>query len=71
MKKKTEKFGRGGSREGSGRPKQFQNPTTINFKCEAEDKQAVKEKYGKDLNQMFIKWLKGIIDESRNENKTP
>lgn len=50
----------GGARSGAGRPKQFTNPATINFKCETADKAAVKAKYGKELNQMFIAWLKSI-----------
>ncbi|HXS58513.1 MAG TPA: hypothetical protein VN726_20435 [Hanamia sp.] len=51
----------GGAREGSGRPRQFKEPTTINFKCELSDKLKAKKKYGKSLNQMFIEWLKSII----------
>lgn len=32
-KSKTKKeYGRGGKREGSGRPRQFEEPTTMNFK---------------------------------------
>ena len=60
MKSKKE-YGRGGKREGAGRPRQFKEPTTINFKCELSDKLKAKEKYGTSLNQMFIKWLKSII----------
>ena len=51
----------GGARNGAGRHRQFKEPTTINFKCELSDKLAAKKKYGKGLNQMFIKWLKSII----------
>lgn len=60
MKKKKE-FGRGGKREGSGRPRQFEEPTTINFKCELSDKVKLKDRYGKELNQMFIAWLKSVL----------
>ena len=52
---------RGGKREKAGRPRQFVEPTTINFKCELSDKTAAKEKFGKSLNQMFLEWFKGII----------
>ena len=52
--------GRGGKRENAGRPRQFKEPTTINFKCELADKIAAKEKHGKALNQLFNKWLKKI-----------
>jgi hypothetical protein len=51
----------GGARKGAGRHRQFKEPTLINFKCELSDKLAAKEKYGKGLNQKFIKWLKSII----------
>jgi hypothetical protein len=60
MKTKKE-FGRGGIRKGAGRPRQFVEPTTINFKCELSDKLAAKEKYGTALNQMFIEWLKYVL----------
>ena len=59
MKRKKEN--RGGARPNAGRKKQFQEPTTINFKVELSDKLAAKEKHGKKLNQMFITWLKSII----------
>lgn len=59
MKTKKE-YGRGGKREGSGRPRQFEEPTTINFKCELSDKLMAKEKFGKSLNQMFVEWLKSV-----------
>ncbi len=52
---------RGGKRKGAGRKKKFENPTTINFKIEKLDKEAVKEKYGSQLNQMFLKWVKDLI----------
>jgi hypothetical protein len=51
----------GGARKGASRPRIFKEPTLINFKCELSDKIAAKEKYGKSLNQKFIKWLKSII----------
>lgn len=51
----------GGARNGAGRHAKFKYPTTINFKCELSDKIEAKEKYGKGLNQKFIKWLKSII----------
>lgn len=60
MKNKKE-YGRGGKREGSGRRRQFENPATLNFKCELSDKLAAKEKYGKALNQMFVEWLKSLV----------
>lgn len=60
MKKQKKEFGRGGSRAGAGRPRQFSEPTTINFKCELSDKLSAKEKHGKALNQMFIEWLKSV-----------
>lgn len=60
MKKKKE-YGRGGTRKGAGRPRQFEEPTTINFKCEAADKLAAKEKHGTALNKMFVEWLKSIL----------
>lgn len=53
--------GRGGKREGAGRPRQFVEPTTINFKCEVSHKLAAKEKYGTALNQMFVEWLKSVL----------
>ena len=56
-----EKHTHGGARKGAGRHRQFKEPTTINFKCERSDKVRAKEKYGKSLNKMFIKWLKSII----------
>ena len=49
MKKQKKEFGRGGSRAGAGRPRQFEEPTTINFKCEMSDKLKAKEKFGKSL----------------------
>lgn len=52
---------RGGTREGAGRPRQFKEPTTVNFKCELSDKLKVKKKYGKELNKMFNTWLKALI----------
>jgi len=60
MKTKKE-YGRGGKREGSGRPRQFDEPTTINFKAEKSDVEAAKEKFGKSLNQMFVEWLKSLV----------
>ena len=60
MKPKKE-YGRGGTRKGAGRPRQFAEPTTINFKCELSDKVAAKEKHGKALNQMFMEWLKSVL----------
>lgn len=62
--KKEEKQS-GGAREGAGRPQQFKEPTLINFKCELSDKEKAKKKYGKSLNQMFIKWFKSIIKEPK------
>ncbi len=58
--KKQKEYGRGGKRTGAGRPRQFEEPTTINFKCELSDKLKAKETYGKSLNQLFVKWLKSI-----------
>ncbi|MBL0294912.1 MAG: hypothetical protein IPQ04_11805 [Saprospiraceae bacterium] len=60
MKKQKKEFGRGGSRAGAGRPRQFEEPTTINFKCELSDKLKAKEKFGKSFNQMFVAWLKSV-----------
>lgn len=60
MKTKKE-YGRGGTRKGAGRPRQFEEPTTINFKCELSDKLKAKEKFGKSLNQMFVEWLKSVL----------
>lgn len=60
MKKKIE-YGRGGKREGAGRPRQFEEPTTINFKCELQDKLKAKGRFGKSLNQMFVEWLKSVL----------
>lgn len=60
MKKKKE-FGRGGKREGAGRPRQFEEPTTINFKAEKSDVLKAKEKFGKSLNKMFVEWLKSVL----------
>lgn len=54
----------GGDRSGSGRKRQFENPTIINFKCELSDKLAAKEKHGKQLNKMFIEWLKSLQPDS-------
>lgn len=51
----------GGSRKGSGRKKIFNDPTIINFKCESSDKIKLQEKYGKDLNKMFAKWIKRLL----------
>lgn len=59
--KKRKEYGRGGKREGSGRPRHFQEPTTINFKCELSDKLKAKEKFGKSINQMFVEWLKSVL----------
>lgn len=53
---------RGGKRKNAGRPRQFENPTTINFKCELTAKIKAKEKYGRDLNRMFNEWLSGLIN---------
>lgn len=61
QKSEDKKKSHGGARKGAGRHAIFQEPTTINFKCELSDKLAAKEKYGKGLNQKFIKWLKSII----------
>lgn len=61
MEKEKKEFGRGGTRKGAGRPRQFVEPTTINFKCELSDKLAAKEKHGKALNQMFAEWLKSVL----------
>ena len=52
---------RGGKRDNAGRPRRFENPTTINFKCELAAKIKAKEKYGRDLNRMFNEWLSGLI----------
>lgn len=60
MKNKKE-YGRGGKREGSGRPRQFEEPTTINFKIELSDKVKLKERYGRELNQMFNKWVQSVL----------
>lgn len=54
-------YGRGGKREGSGRPRQFEEPTTINFKCELSDKLKAKEKFGTGLNKMFVEWLQCLL----------
>lgn len=56
---------RGGKRENAGRPRQFENPTTINFKCELETKLKAKKKYGKALNKMFNEWLDELINEKK------
>lgn len=61
MKKQKKEYGRGGSRSGAGRPKQFQEPTTINFKCELSDKIKLKERYGRELNQMFNAWVQSVL----------
>lgn len=61
MRKPKKEYGRGGTRKGAGRPRQFEEPTTINFKCEVADKLTAKEKYGTSLNKMFIDWLKSIL----------
>lgn len=60
MRKKKE-YGRGGKREGSGRPRQFEEPTTINFKIELSDKVKLKERYGKELNRMFNQWVQSVL----------
>ncbi len=60
MKTKKE-YGRGGKRENAGRPRQFEKPTTINFKCELQDKLKAKEKFGSGLNKMFVEWLQGLL----------
>lgn len=59
---KTKKVGRGGEREGSGRPRQFEEPITINFKAEKSDVEAAKEKFGKSLNKMFAEWLRSVVE---------
>lgn len=59
--KANKKYGRGGQRINAGRPRQFEEPTTINFKCEMSDKIAVKKKYGKELNKMFLEWLRSVL----------
>lgn len=56
---------RGGKRENAGRPRQFGNPTTNNFKCELETKLKAKKKYGRDLNRMFNEWLNELINEKK------
>ncbi len=53
---------RGGKRENAGRPRQFENPTTINFKCELATKIKAKKKYGRDLNRMFNEWLNELTN---------
>ena len=61
MKKEKKEYGRGGKREGSGRPRQFEEPDTINFKMEKADKVKLKERYGKELNQMFNAWVQSVL----------
>lgn len=61
MKKQKKEFGRGGSRAGAGRPRQFEEPTTINFKIELSDKVKLKERYGGELNQMFNVWVQSVL----------
>lgn len=56
----TDKKLRGGYRPNAGRPRQFQEPTTINFKCELSDKLRAKQKHGKKLNGLFVEWLKNV-----------
>lgn len=56
---------RGGKRENAGRPRQFENPTTINFKCELAAKLKAKNKYGRNLNRMFNEWLNELINEKK------
>ncbi len=60
-KEVTNNASRGGKREGSGRKKQFNTPTLINFRCELEDKLKAKKKYGRGLNGIFVQWLKSIV----------
>jgi hypothetical protein len=59
--KKARKPGSGGARKGSGPKRIFTNPVTINFLIEQEDKIAIKKKYGRTLNQMFIAWMKSLL----------
>ena len=62
MKKerKTIKETHGGARPGAGRPNTGAGRALINFRAPAEDIQAAKKKYGRELNGMFREWLKAV-----------
>jgi len=57
-----EEKGRGGSRQGAGRPKLINDPVTIGFRVERTDKDLLFEKYGKGINDMFRSWVKSLIN---------
>ena len=51
---------KGGKRQGSGRKKQA--PTTlINFRIKVEKKAVLKQKYGKELNKLFVIWVDSLL----------
>ena len=52
--------GRGGSREGSGRKQKLENPSVMSFKVEFELKEQALKIFGKELPDLFNKWLKEI-----------
>jgi len=57
------KKAKGGKRQGSGREKQA--PTTlINFRIKVETKAVLKQKYGKELNKLFVIWVDSLIVNS-------
>ena len=47
---------------GAGRKKKYENKALINFNIEYEDKMKLKSKFSGKLNDMFIVWVKSLIN---------
>lgn len=51
---------RGGPRPGSGRPSSGVETGTITFRAEKDDLDRARQVHGKELNDLFRKWLKRV-----------
>lgn len=57
----------GGAREGAGRKKLFNEPVTIGFIIEKDDKEKLAEKYGNKLREMFREWVNDLLNEKEHK----